>query len=194
LDGLLSAAATASDKGGTSMRRIATAVVAAAAYLGLCLPAGANSPEFQAMRTNILLQKLIDGGQSTAKRAALTTRSAKIRLNGTINKKGSFTKPLFCSVSFYYYDDFNYFNESKSEAAEFDGTTGTCTVTVPFKWKVDNVANMVEVSAYVYNGQDGLLRAKAAGEEIGRSSDIDLPDIPLPAEGEVAVLTFDIDM
>jgi hypothetical protein len=170
-----------------------TAAAISAALLGLCLPARADSPEFQAMRTHMLMQKLIDGGKPAAKRAALTTRSAKIRVKGTIHKKGSFTKPLYCSVSFYYYDDANSFNESKSEAAEFDGQTGTCTVLVPFKWKLGNDTNTVEVGAYVYNSESNQARAKA-GEEIGRSSNVDFPDIPLPAEGEVVTLTFNIDM
>lgn len=168
--------------------RMMTIALALAAQFGVAMA----GPDAVGDRTETMLRDLLRKDQPVAKRAAVE-RTAKIKLIGRINKVGSFSRPVRCYFDIYYYDGFDSFSEQKDQEAEFDGDLGRCEITIPFRWDVADDSQLIEAYAYISNSSAGRQVTKAPGTPVYRSSSLNLPRLPLPAEGATEVVRFNID-
>lgn len=173
-----------------------TSLVAAGAALAsalVTLPAHAGS-NLDDLRTQALIEKLLRGTNS-AHKAMTETVHGRVKVTGKIHRKGSFSLPMYCTVNFRYYDGDNSFGEFKSVPAEFHNKTGTCTVFLAYKWKVASTAEMIEIYGEVSNNpMMGGAVAKKASSEIGRATELSFDPFPLPPNGALTELNFDVVM
>jgi hypothetical protein len=147
----------------------------------------------QTARMDRLMRKLetMNAPHSRAPAAVVTAaRSGAFRVAGLINKKTAFTGPVRCEVGLAHLnvDTFTAYEEVLSEPATFNGNTGNCNVTVPFKWRFADVTSVVFVLVTVYND------CTCTSTEVARSSTFEFPVVGLPAEGTTRFLGFSIDM
>jgi hypothetical protein len=144
-------------------------------------------------RMDRLMRKLefVTAPQNRGPAAPVTaSRSAAFRIAGVINRKSPFTGPVRCEVSLFHLnvDTFTAYEETISEPAIFNGNTGSCNVTVPFRWPYADVASVVLIVAAVYTD------CSCNGTEVFRSSTFEFPVVVVPAEGTTRVLGFSVDM
>ena len=121
------------------------------------------------------------------------SRSAAFRIAGVVNRKSPFTGPVRCEVSLFHLnvDTFTAYQETISEPATFNGNTGSCNVTVPFRWPTPTFASVVLIVATVYTD---CSRTGTSGTEAFRCLTFEFPAVVLPAEGTMRFLGFSVDM
>lgn len=145
------------------------------------------------IRLERLLRKLeaLTEPAADAQPAAAVTRTAVIRVRGTINKKSAFTLPLRCSVKIAHSNAALTlsFVEDMSALVTFAGNTGTCDLTVPFKWQNADTSRKVNVSVSIY-----IDDCVCAQTEVTRSTHFSFAPILLPGEGTTRLINFIRDM
>lgn len=168
------------------------------AALALLLPASAAMAEPGGItRLERLMHEQLSKGAPQAAKKAAVTRSAALKLEGRINPVGSFTRPLRCYFYFSYYDGTNYFSERKDVEVTFQGGEGKCEMRVPFRWSVADDSLTIGLHVAVTNLPEEIRQLtvlKADEPPIYRGMDMGLGDIPLPAQGETATVTFNTNL
>jgi hypothetical protein len=152
--------------------------------------AGASDP---GARTERLLRKLelLMAPQTHGPAAPVTaTRTAAIRVGGVINRKSAFVGTVRCEVSLQHInnDAPTFYAETLGEPVTFSGNTGTCNVTLPFKWQFADINGVVFVVVSVFTD------CACTGTEVTRESSFEFPIVAMPAEGTTRFLGFTIDM
>lgn len=168
----------------------AAAAMSALGLIGIATPATAQPNDPFDRRIEQLLRQLATKDTSTAQ-AALVTRGANVQVQGTIRVNGPIKLPLTCTV---FISDNNDHSEAKTAQVTFAAGVGTCNVVIPFKWTNTDPDGTVEVFVTVSDetfGFFGTVSAAAASPPT-RTSEFDLPEIPLPAQATTTHLTFDV--
>jgi hypothetical protein len=171
------------------MSKALAAAISALALVQVATPALAQPSDLADRRIEQILRELVTKDASTP---ALTpvTRSASVKVTGTIRRFSQVKLPLTCTI---FLSDRDSHNERKSGPVAFNGSVGTCTVVIPFRWANTDADGMIEVDVEVSNSPPGGSEAVATtGSDILRSSDFELPPVPLPKENATTQLTFDI--
>ncbi len=155
--------------------------------------AGASDP---GARTERLLRKLefLMTPQNRGPAAPVTaSRSAAIRVGGTINRKSAFVGTVRCEVSLQHInnDAFTFYTETLGKPVTFSGNTGTCAITIPFKWQFADINGFVFVVVSVFTD---CACTESAGNAVTRESNLEFPIVAMPAEGTTRFLGFSIDM
>jgi hypothetical protein len=177
---------------GKSMKRALIVGALAAA----CLPQTANPAS--ALSDAARLQTLIRLERQAAPRAVPNApsfiRNASISVAGRVQiVSPTIAGPLFCLVRFFYSDPNTgqFHAESATSRIAVTGHTGTCSITVPFRWQ--NVSDSLEnVRMFLEVGNAIGSFADAAVAQPLRASQFDGPSLPLALEGEDIHVTFDI--
>ena len=183
---------------GEIMKTLLAAFAAAllvAQFIGVAEAGGRDQNE---VRLERLLQKLealtepeATGAAAVDPAANTVTRRAALRIYGTITRRSAFTLPLRCSVGLLHIGGNTgpFFLEDMSKLVTFNGNTGICDITIPFRWQRADDEWPVEIDVGLYTDQ-----CVCAENEIERSTGFELPDVPLPAEGTTPVVFFARDM
>jgi hypothetical protein len=174
------------------MKRALIAAALAAASLPQAFNQAAAQPDAARHRMLMTLERL--AGPQPVPNATLVTRSASVSVTGKVQIVSlGIVGPLFCSVSFSYSDSATgrFHRESKTNQIAVVGKTGTCSISVPFKWQ--NVTDFLDVPISVAVSN---LPPTGTGEpEIAQlltTSQFDGPTLPLPLQGADTHFTFDI--
>lgn len=155
--------------------------------------AGVSDP---GARTERLLRKLelLMTPQNHGPAAPLTgSRSAAFRIGGVINRRSAFVGTVRCEVNLQHVNTgaFIFYAETLGEPVTFNGNTGTCSLTIPFKWQFADINGAVLVVVSVFTD---CACTGSAGNAVTRESNLEFPIVAMPAEGTTRFLGFTIDM
>jgi hypothetical protein len=171
------------------MTKALAAAISALALIQIATPAVARTNDLADQRIERLLRELATKDAATAT-ATPVTRTASVKVVGTIRRVSQIKLPLTCTM---FLSDRNGHNEEKTGAVTFNGTLGTCTVEIPFRWANTDPDGVLDVNVGVSNVPlGGILVSAAAASDVSRSSDFGFPLLPLPKQNTTTQLTFDI--
>ena len=178
------------------MIRYFVAVIASLVVMGeIAPPALAQQSPISEMQMQLLLGMLNNSNkQAAVSPRAIVNRSAKVKFVITINKKSAFSLPLRCTAGITHQTTTLFFIETKSVRATFNGNTGTCTIIMPFKWTGADDTRPVRPQMFVtFDTRITTVDATEAARPL-RTTQTNSQEFPLPAEGTLTTISYNIDM